>query len=276
MATSWHSNKFLNPVGDGAVLPILHLNGYKIANPTVLARIPPEELDALMRGYGYKPYYVEGHEPEAMHQKMAETLDIVIQEIKAIQTDARQNGVKKRPTWPMIVLRSPKGWTGPKEVDGLKTEDFWRSHQVPMGDMLKPGHIKILEEWMRSYKPDELFDESGKLVPDLADLPPKGERRMSANPHANGGLLLKDLRLPPFEDYAVSLPSPGSASAEATRVQGQFLRDVMKANLAAKNFPPSVPTRTTPTVGRTFSPLRTAIGSRSPTRMTIIWRPVAG
>ncbi len=236
LATSWHSNKFLNPVGDGAVLPILHLNGYKIANPTVLARIPPEELDSLMRGYGYKPYYVEGHEPEAMHQKMAATLDTVIKEIKAIQADARTNGFKQRPVWPMIVLRSPKGWTGPKEVDGKKTEDYWRSHQVPMGDMSRPGHIKILEEWMKSYKPEELFDESGKLIAPLADLPPKGQQRMSANPHANGGLLLKDLRLPCFEDYAVDLPSPGGASAEATRVQGDFLRDVMKDNLTTKNF----------------------------------------
>jgi xylulose-5-phosphate/fructose-6-phosphate phosphoketolase len=236
LATSWHSNKFLNPVGDGAVLPILHLNGYKIANPTVLARIPHEELDALMRGYGYNPYFVEGHQPAAMHQKMAETLDTCIKEIKAIQADARTKGAKQRPRWPMIVLRSPKGWTGPKEVDGQKTEDFWRSHQVPMGDMAKPGHVKILEDWMASYKPSELFDESGKLIPELADLPPKGERRMSANPHANGGLLLKDLRLPCFEDYAVKVPSPGGTSAEATRVMGQFLRDVMKDNLPSKNF----------------------------------------
>jgi xylulose-5-phosphate/fructose-6-phosphate phosphoketolase len=236
LATSWHSNKFLNPVGDGAVLPILHLNGYKIANPTVLARIPHDELDSLMRGYGYNPYYVDGHEPEAMHQRVAATLDKVIKEIKSIQADARKNGFKKRPIWPMIVLRSPKGWTGPKEVDGKKTEDFWRSHQVPMGDMSKPGHVKILDDWMKSYKPEELFDESGKLVAELAELPPKGERRMSANPHANGGLLLKDLRLPCFEDYAVEVPSPGGASAEATRVQGQFLRDVMKQNLGAKNF----------------------------------------
>ena len=238
LATSWHSNKFLNPVTDGAVLPILHLNGYKIASPTVLARISREELDQLLRGYGYTPYFVEGDEPEKMHQLMAATLDRVIGEIKQIQSNARshRDGVD-RPRWPMIVLRSPKGWTGPKEVDGKKTEDFWRSHQVPLAEMHEnPAHVKLLEEWMKSYKPEELFDKNGRLRPELAELPPKGERRMSANPHANGGLLLKDLRLPNFRDYAVELPSPGAVNAEATRVMGGFLRDVMKLNLDSKNF----------------------------------------
>jgi len=236
LATSWHSNKFLNPVRDGAVLPILHLNGYKIANPTVLARIPPEELDELFRGYGYEPYWVEGSEPEPVHQQLAATLDQVIAEIKQIQNDARTNGFTKRPRWPMLILKTPKGWTGPKEVDGQKTEDYWRSHQVPMGDMAHAGHVKILEDWLKSYKPAELFDESGKLVPALADLPPKGRRRMSANPHANGGELLKDLKLPDFRDYAVDVPTPGATTAEATREMGKFLRDVMQRNADAKNF----------------------------------------
>ncbi|MFI5382445.1 MAG: phosphoketolase, partial [Tepidisphaerales bacterium] len=237
LATGWHGNKFLNPVRDGTVLPILHLNGYKIANPTVLARIPHEELDHLLRGYGYAPHYVEGHDPEPMHQLMAATLDDVMTEIERIQDDARKSGFKKRPTWPMIVLRSPKGWTGPKEVDGKKTEDYWRSHQVPMGEMhSNPAHVKLLEQWMKSYRPEELFDKSGRLVPELAELAPKGERRMGANPHANGGLLLRDLCLPDFRDYAVEVKHPGAATAEATRVQGQFIRDAMKMNLASKNF----------------------------------------
>ncbi|MGH7173495.1 MAG: phosphoketolase family protein, partial [Gemmataceae bacterium] len=236
LATSWHSNKFLNPIRDGAVLPILHLNGYKIANPTVLARISHEELDALMRGYGYTPYFVEGDDPAAMHQLMADTLDTLVDEIKNIQQEARRTGSAERPLWPMIVLRSPKGWTGPKEVDGLKTEGYWRSHQVPMGDMKHPGHLQILDQWMKSYQAEELFDASGKLVAELAELPPSGDRRMSANPHANGGLLLKDLRLPDFHDYAVEVPSPGSVAAEATRVMGKFLRDAMKMNLDRKNF----------------------------------------
>src|SRR5271157_3834155 len=196
LATSWHSNKFLNPVRDGCVLPILHLNGYKIANPCLMARIPKDELQKLFEGYGYKPYFVEGHEPERMHRLMAHTLDCVIGEIKAIQADARKNGFTKRPLWPMIVFRSPKGWTGPKDVDGQKTEGYWRSHQVPMSDMAKPGHVQVLETWMKSYKPEELFDEGGRLIPELAELAPKGEKRMSANPHANGGVLLKDLKLP--------------------------------------------------------------------------------
>jgi len=236
LATSWHSNKFLNPVHDGAVLPILHLNGYKIANPTVLSRIPREELDQLLRGYGYAPYYVEGSEPEAMHQKMAAVLEKIVGEIKAIQKDARENGFKQRPRWPMIVLRSPKGWTCPAEIDGKKCEDYWRSHQVPMGDMGKPGHIKILEQWLKSYRPDELFDRDGRLKPEFAELAPKGDRRMGANPHANGGALLNDLRLPAYQDFAVEVPSPGATDAEATRVQGKYLAEVMKRNLASKNF----------------------------------------
>ena len=237
LATSWHSNKFLNPVTDGAVLPILHLNGYKIANPTVLARISHEELEQLFRGYGYAPYFVEGDEPEKMHQLMAGTLERVIAEIKQIKTDARKNGVKHRPRWPMIVLRTPKGWTCPKEIDGKRTEGYWRSHQVPMGEMHEnPKHVKILEKWMQSYRPKELFDHTGRFKAEIAVLAPKSERRMSANPHTNGGLLLKDLRLPDFRDYAVKVSSPGDVDAEATRVMGQFLRDVMKLNLASKNF----------------------------------------
>ena len=212
LATGWHGNKFLNPVRDGCVLPILHLNGYKIANPTVLARISHEELDALMRGYGYTPYFVEGDDPAKMHQLLAGTLDRVIGEIKAIQADARSNGFTNRPLWPMIVFRSPKGWTGPKEVDGQKTEGYWRSHQVPMSDMTKPGHVQVLETWMKSYKPEELFDKTSRLIPELAELPPRGEKRMSANPHSNGGMLLKDLKLPDFRDYAVEVPSPGAGT----------------------------------------------------------------
>jgi xylulose-5-phosphate/fructose-6-phosphate phosphoketolase len=236
LATGWHGNKFLNPVRDGCVLPILHLNGYKIANPTVLARIDHHELEALMRGYGYTPYFVEGDDPASMHQLLAQTLDVVIGEIQAIQADARKNGFRKRPRWPMIVFRSPKGWTGPKEVDGLKTEGYWRSHQVPMADMAKPDHVQILETWMKSYLPEELFDQTGRLIPELAELPPKGEKRMSANPHTNGGLLLKDLKMPDFRDYAVDVPTPGATDAESTRFMGKFLRDVMKVNLDSKNF----------------------------------------
>ncbi|MDO8944906.1 MAG: phosphoketolase family protein, partial [Desulfobacterales bacterium] len=232
LATAWHSNKFLNPVHDGAVLPILHLNGYKIAGPTVLARISREELEALFRGYGYTPYFVEGEDPAKMHQLMAATLDTVIAAIQHIQRDARAKGFKTRPRWPMIILRSPKGWTGPKAVDGKPTEGAFRSHQVPMGEMSHPGHVKILEKWLRSYRPQELFDQMGKLRPELAELAPTGEHRMSANPHANGGLLLRDLCLPDFSDYAVKVPKPGAVDGEATRVQGQFIRDVMKLNPA--------------------------------------------
>lgn len=243
LATSWHSNKFLNPVHDGAVLPILHLNGYKIAGPTVLARISHDELDALFRGYGYTPYFVEGDDPREMHQLMAATLDVVVADIRRIQCDARASGFKKRPRWPMIVLRSPKGWTGPKVVEGKPTEGTFRSHQVPMGEMCRPGHVKLLEQWLKSYRPRELFDETGKLRAELADLAPQGARRMSANPHANGGLLLRDLRLPDFRDYAVKVPKPGAVNAEATRVQGEFIRDVVKLN--PKNFRVFSPDETT-------------------------------
>ncbi len=237
LATAWHSNKFLNPVTGGAVLPILHLNGYKIANPAVLARISHEELEDLFSGYGYRPFFVEGSDPEPMHQLMAETLDAVIGQIKTIQEKARGSGVAERPRWPMIILRTPKGWTGPKVVDGLKTEGFWRAHQVPVADMdKKPGHIKILEDWMKSYRPEELFDADGGLMPELAELAPKGQRRMGANPHANGGLLLRDLRMPDFRQYAVDVPGPGLAQAEATRVMGRFLRDIMDMNKGARNF----------------------------------------
>jgi xylulose-5-phosphate/fructose-6-phosphate phosphoketolase len=236
LATSWHSNKFLNPATDGVVLPILHLNGYKIANPTVLARISHDELDHLMRGYGYSPHYVEGNDPWEMHERMAVTLDAIVGDIERIKDDAGRSGSTKRPLWPMIVLRTPKGWTCPPEIDGKRTEDYWRSHQVPMGDMDKPAHIKILERWMKSYKPHELFDKTGALRPELAELAPTGNRRMSANPHANGGLLLKDLRLPDFREYAVTIPGPGVLEAESTRVMGAFLRDTMKLNMDQRNF----------------------------------------
>jgi xylulose-5-phosphate/fructose-6-phosphate phosphoketolase len=237
LATSWHSNKFLNPVRDGAVLPILHLNGYKIAGPTILARIPREELTELLSGYGYRPYFVEGHVPDPMHQAMAETLDTCLAEIKNIQKDAREHGFKQRPTWPMIVLISPKGWTGPKVVDGKQIEGTFRAHQVPLDEVrTKPAHLKLLEEWLKSYRPEELFDDQGRLVPELAALAPKGERRMGANPHANGGLLLKDLHMPDFRKYAVEVAKPGVDVAEATRVLGSLLRDVMTDNSAAKNF----------------------------------------
>jgi xylulose-5-phosphate/fructose-6-phosphate phosphoketolase len=237
LATGWHGNKFLNPARDGAVLPILHLNGYKIANPTVLARIPPAELDALLRGCGWAPHYVEGDEPVAMHQLMAATLDEVQAEIQRIQAEARAGKAGGRPVWPMIVLRTPKGWTGPKEIDGKPVEGTWRAHQVPIDQMAtKPGHIAALESWMRSYRPEELFDEGGRVRPEIAALAPQGERRMSANPHTNGGSLLRDLKMPDFESYAVDVPRPGNVRAEATRVLGGFLRDVMKLNLASRNF----------------------------------------
>ncbi len=237
LATAWHSNKFLNPAHDGAVLPILHLNGYKIANPTVLARISNKELESLFIGYGYKPYFVEGSDPLAMHQLMATVLDTVVEEIKKIQVDARTNGVTKRPQWPMIIFRTPKGWTGPKEVDGLKTEGCWRSHQVPLAEMSKkPEHVKLLEKWMKSYKHEELFDENGKLIPELAELAPEGDRRMGANPYANGGILLKDLKMPDFRNYAINVSEPGTVIGETTRVFGSFLRDLMKLNMDERNF----------------------------------------
>jgi xylulose-5-phosphate/fructose-6-phosphate phosphoketolase len=237
LATSWHSNKFLNPVSDGAVLPILHLNGYKIAGPTVLGRISHEELDQLFGGYGYKPYFVEGDDPMKVHQLLAAALDTIVAEIKDIQITARTKGFRKRPQWPMIILRTPKGWTCPKVVDGLPIEGTFRAHQVPITDFVaKPKHLKILEQWMKSYRAEELFDKNGRLIPELAELSPKGDRRMGANPHANGGLLLKELKLPDFRDYAVKVPKPGVVEAETTRVQGEFIRDVLKLNAEARNF----------------------------------------
>ena len=237
LAASWHSNKFLNPARDGAVLPILHLNGYKIASASVLSRISRAELEQLFRGYGYKPYFVEGDEPAAVHQSMAGTLDRVVAEIRQIQSDARTEGFERRPAWPMIVLRTPKGWTGPKEVDGLKTEGTWRSHQVPLANLQKePKHLQMLEQWLKSYRPEELFDATGRLVADVAELAPKGSRRMGANPHANGGLLLKDLGLPDFRAYAVSVTKPGGVMAESTRPTGMFLRDILRANAPSANF----------------------------------------
>jgi xylulose-5-phosphate/fructose-6-phosphate phosphoketolase len=237
LATGWHINKFINPARDGTVLPILHLNGYKIANPTLLARLGDDELTDFFAGYGWKPYFVEGDDPERMHQLMAGTLDTIVDEVHSIQDEARRHGHVSRPTCPMIVLRSPKGWTGPKEVDGKPVEGTWRAHQVPVADLqTKPEHIKILEDWMRSYRPEELFDRNGKFISELAELAPRGNRRMGANPHSNGGILLRDLIMPDFRKYAVDVPRPGTEYAEATRVMGILLRDVMKLNLGAKNF----------------------------------------
>lgn len=245
LATSWHANKFLNPVRDGAVLPILHLNGYKIANPTILARISHEELEKLLVGYGYQPFFVVGDDPKLVHQEMAQTLDVVVEKIKTIQQQAREEKAKTvgqdaqniRPIWPMIVLVTPKGWTGPKEVDEQKTEGFWRSHQVPLAELDKnPEHVVLLEKWLKSYKAEELFDVNGRLQPELQALAPQGERRMGANPHANGGILLKDLKLPDFRQYAVDIAKPGVTTAEATKVMGQFLCDVMQANESQANF----------------------------------------
>jgi xylulose-5-phosphate/fructose-6-phosphate phosphoketolase len=237
LATSWHSNKFINPVHDGAVLPILHLNGYKISSPTVLSRISHQELEALFRGYGYEPFFVEGDDPVPAHQTMADALDEIVGIIQKIQKDARDHGFTNRPVWPMIVLRTPKGWTGPKMVDGLPVEGSFRSHQVPLSELAsKPDHLKMLESWMKSYKPWELFDDTGRLIPELANLAPKGERRMGANPNANGGILLRDLKMPDFRQYAVSAPEPGAVAAEATRVLGEFVRDIMKLNWEQRNF----------------------------------------
>jgi xylulose-5-phosphate/fructose-6-phosphate phosphoketolase len=233
LATAWHGNKFLNPRSDGTVLPILHLNGYKIANPTILARISREELVKLFEGYGYTPYIVEGDEPALMHQQMAETLDRILAQIRAIRAEARPG---ERPRWPMLILRTPKGWTGPKTVDGKKTEGFWRAHQVPIPDMSTPEHIRLLESWMKGYRPDELFDEAGRPRPEIVSLAPAGERRMSANPHANGGILRRDLRLPDPSAYAVEVPHPGEHDGEATAVMGTYLRDVIRLNAEARNF----------------------------------------
>ncbi len=237
LATSWHCNKFLNPARDGAVLPILHLNGYKIANPAVLGRMSDEKLVQLFSGYGYKVHFVEGHEPQAMHQLMAHTMDTILGEIHAIQKQARTGNASGVPAWPMMILRTPKGWTGPKIVDGKPVENTWRAHQVPIADFAKhPEHLKQLEDWMKSYKPEELFDENGKLVSEIAELAPSGTRRMGANPHANGGLLLRELAMPDFRDYAVHVAKPGTEIAEATRVLGHFLRDIMRLNADAQNF----------------------------------------
>ena len=235
LATAWHSNKFLNPVTDGAVLPILHLNGYKISNPTVFSRITHDELESFFRGCGWKPYFVEGSDPMEMHRKMAETLDTVIEEIKTIQKDARVGGKTERPIWPMIVFRSPKGWTGPKWVDGNEIEGTFRAHQVPM-DMSQPEHMAQLEEWLKSYHPEKLFDESGRLIPELEELAPTGIRRMGANPHANGGLLLRDLRLPDFRDYGIEVPAPGATEAQDMIELGGFVRDIFKLNAESRNF----------------------------------------
>ncbi len=237
LAAAWHSNKFLNPASDGAVLPILHLNGYKIAGPTILARIDRRELESLLVGFGHEPHFVEGSDPAAMHEQMAATLDTVIERIRAVQRAARAGAPATRPRWPLIVLRTPKGWTGPKEVDGKKTEDFWRSHQVPLAKVATNAtHLQLLERWMQSYRPEELFDASGRLRPELAALAPRGARRMGTNPHANGGLLLKDLTMPDFRDYAVKVPQPGQVFAEATRVLGGLLRDVMRLNQDRRDF----------------------------------------
>ena len=236
LATAWHSNKFLNPARDGAVLPILHLNGFKIANPTVLARIPPAELRALFEGYGYAPHVVEGDDPMTVHRALAAALDACVTEITRIQTDARTHGFHARPTWPMIVLRTPKGWTCPPDIDGKRCEGSWRAHQVPLADMSTDAHVRLLEGWLKSYRPEELFDAGGRPVPEVAALAPAGGRRMGASPHANGGRLLRPLELPDFRVYAVPVASPGGADAEATRVQGAYLRDVLRANAAAGNF----------------------------------------
>jgi len=237
LAASWHSNKFLNPARDGAVLPILHLNGYKIANPTVLGRMDDATLTQLFTGYGYKPHFVEGREPEAMHQLMAHTMDVILDEIRSIQHAARSGDSSGLPAWPMIIMRTPKGWTGPKVVDGKPVEDTWRAHQVPVTDFAKkPDHVKLLEHWMKSYKPEELFDKAGRFVPEFAELAPSGDRRMGANLHANGGLLLRDLSIPDFRDYAFPVTKPGTEFTESTRLLGQLLRDIMRRNAANKNF----------------------------------------
>ena len=237
LATAWHSNKFLNPITDGAVLPILHLNGYKISNPTVLARIEHQELEQFLRGCGWTPHFVEGDEPEEMHELMASTLEKAIEGIRRIQRHARSKNDTTRPRWPMTVLNSPKGWTGPKVVGGLQVEGTFRAHQVPLSDpATHPEHLKQLEDWLKSYRPEELFDDQGRLKPELAELAPKGERRMGANPHANGGILLRDLRMPDFRDYAVDVPAPGAPGIGDTHVLGRFLRDVTKLNSEQRNF----------------------------------------
>ena len=277
LATAWHSNKFLNPVTDGAVLPILHLNGYKIANPTILARIPRHELDQLLAGYGYTPHWVEGSEPAAMHQQMAAALDTVVAEIRAIQREARTTGTATRPRWPMIVLKTSKGWTGPKEVDGQRTEGSWRSHQVPMADFARhPAHLQDLEAWMRSYRPEALFDEQGTPVPAVTALAPPGPRRMGANPHANGGLLLKDLKMPDFRTYAVDVPTPGTVMAEATRVLGGSSGTSCGSTSAAGTSGFSARTRPRRTACRPSSRRPIGPGSPSASPTTTTWRRTVG
>jgi xylulose-5-phosphate/fructose-6-phosphate phosphoketolase len=269
LAAAWHANKFLNPATDGAVLPILHLNGYKISNPTILARIDRDELTSLLRGYGYTPYFVEGSEPAAMHLKMAETLDEVVAEIGEIQK--RTQGEAFRPRWPVLVLVTPKGWTGPKEVDGLKMEGSWRSHQVPLAEVrTNPEHLAILEQWLRSYRAEELFDASGRLRAELAGLAPERERRMGSNPHANGGYLLKDLKLPEVEAYAVEMPEPGETYAESTKVLGTYLRDVMRLNADTRNFRVFGLTRPHPIASMPYSRSPTAPGMLSASTATTI------
>jgi xylulose-5-phosphate/fructose-6-phosphate phosphoketolase len=277
LATSWQSNKFLNPARDGAVLPILHLNGAKIAGPTLLSRIPHEELAETIRGWGYEPYFVEGSAPAPMHQAMAAALDAIVAEIRRVQAQARKKGPKAatRPRWPMIVLRSPKGWTGPKTVDGKPVEGTHRAHQVPLSDVRdNPAHLAMLEKWMRSYAPAELFDDAGRLRPEIAALAPKGERRMSANPHANGGILLRDLRLPDFRSYAVQVPKPGAVESSATRVQGGFLRDVMKKN--ADNFRVVSPDETSSNRWDALFEVTDRCFVGRWRRATTTWRPTAG
>ena len=274
LAASWHSNKFLNPVRDGAVLPILHLNGYKIAGPTVLGRLGNVELSHLFTGFGHKPYFVEGDDPETMHQLMAGTLDAVTEEIRAIQLRAHTNGFTGRPVWPMVILRTPKGWTGPKIVDGKPVEGTWRAHQVPLAEVRSnPEHLRMLEAWMRSYRPEELFDADGALMPELAELAPKGDRRMGANPHANGGILLRDLVMPDFRDYAVTVPKPGTVTAEATRITGRFLRDVVKLN--PKTFRVVGPMRPPRIDSMRSSRLPIACLPHRFSRLTIIFRRTA-
>ncbi len=275
LATAWHSNKFLNAASDGAVLPILHLNGYKIANPTLLARISREELEQLFRGYGWTPYFVEGHDPALMHQAMAAALDTAIEQIKQIQHDARVKGNSARPRWPMIVLNSPKGWTGPKIVGGLPNEGTFRSHQVPISDpATNPDHLKQLEDWLRSYRPEELFDDQGRLKAELTELAPSGDRRMGANPHANGGILLRDLRIPDFFDYAVDVPSPGVRGIGDTHVLGSFLRDVVKLNSERRNFRVFGPDETLSNGLEALFEVTDRQWEGSPPPTTSFWRPL--
>lgn len=260
LATSWQSNKFLNPVTDGAVLPILHLNGYKISNPTIFSRIPHDEIEDFFKGCGWKPYFVEGDDPMTMHRKMAETMDTVIEEIKAIQKHARETGDAERPKWPMIVLRTPKGWTGPKVVDGQKIEGSFRAHQVPISMENPEEHLKLLNDWLRSYHPEELFDEKGRLIPELAELAPKGNARLGANPHANGGLLLKDLRLPDFRTYGIPV-EPGKTKAQDMIELGGYIRDIFRLNEDNKTSVSSDPTKACPTVFTAYLRQKTVTGT---------------